>query len=46
MCFSEYIEKLKFSEGRISRVLKEITQFIRQKSLLPQREILEQSILR
>ena len=38
-CFSGYIEKLKFSEGRISRVLKESTQYIRQKLLLPQREI-------
>ena len=41
ICFSGYIEKLKFSEGRISRVLKESTQYIRQKLLLPQREILE-----
>ena len=41
MWFSGYIEKLKFSEGRISRVMKESTQYIRQKLLLPQREILE-----
>ena len=40
-CFSGYLEKLKFSEGGISRVLKESTQYIRQKLLLPQREILE-----
>ena len=42
ICFSGYIQKLKFSEGRTSRVLKESTQYIRQKSLLAQSEILEQ----
>ena len=45
-CFYGYIEKVKFSEGRISRVLKESTQYIRQKLLLPQPEILEQSMVK
>ena len=45
-CFSGYIEKLKFSEGRISRVLKESTQCMGQKLLLPQREISEQFVVK